>query len=77
MISICRDCSHRKGYFITHPKSGGAGIVGVMCEPPAYTMRYIPLPDLCMSFKPIASEDNCNGDCEHCANRDEWKEWAK
>ena len=77
MISICQDCSHRKGYFITHPKSGEAGIVGVVCERPAYTVRYIPLQDHCVSFEPIASKDNCNGDCEHCESRTEWKEWAE
>ena len=77
MRCICEDCIHRKGWFIALPKSGEGGFTGVMCEPPAYTMRYISVPDICISFKPIASEDNCNGDCEHCESHTEWQEWAE
>ena len=25
----------------------------------------------------LKQPEPCNGDCEHCANRDEWKEWAE
>ena len=25
----------------------------------------------------LKQPEPCNGDCEHCANRDEWKEWTE
>ena len=45
--------------------------------------------DGCWAYRPLRTKcpgyiadclkqpEPCNGDCEHCANRDEWKEWAE
>ena len=76
MTSICHDCAHKAGYFLALPKSE-ENYTGIICKRPAYTTRWLPLQDICLNFEPIASKDSCNGDCEHCANRDEWKEWAE
>lgn len=74
---LCISCKHFRGIYKPYHMSDEWG-VHVVCDDVvrlgAITRDSIMLN--CFSFEPIVSEDNCNGDCEHCESHTEWKEWV-